>query len=347
LQNRILPLLALLLAAAAACPGAGWSDLAVLFLVDRSGSMWAPWQERPKIVAVQEALAEVAEKIPGDLALGLRVYPVYPYETEARDPGLRIPIGTGNRDRFPPEIKRLNPQGKDALAGHLRSALQDFPDGAGAGILILICDGADVLGSSFCSMNAFEGLHEGVEFHILTLNLKDPSEQQELACLGKQLAGNVDHLVETSSLLPTVFKILEEAGQREALRQAEARRAQEEHRALREQTRLQVSFQNTLDPFFADSLEVLQVDLDGSRVPLLSQARLKTGEKTLLFDNPVSQGVHRLTIQYRLWSGEGSVHSRQDTLEVNLEKAQTLSILCSPQAKLLTWGCRFESEVVP
>ena len=343
IRTRISLLLVFLLADASVCLREGVCGLYVEFLVDRSGSMWAPWQDRPKIVGVQEALEEIVPKLPDDVALGLRVYPAYPGETEGRDHGLRIPIELGNRDRFPLELGRLNPQGKDALAGHLRSALQDFPEGAQGRLLILICDAADIQGSSFCSMSAFEGLQNGLEFHIVTLDLQDPAERQELACLGKQLNGSVEHLAGIAGLPASLLTIIQSARRKEAERHAQDLQEQLARKALQEKTRLRVSFQNTLDPFFADSVEVVQCELDGLRVQLPPLNRLKKGEKVLLFDSPAAKGSHRLSIQHRLWSEARSVYSREGNLEVNLEQGKTLSVLCSPQGRLFTWGCRFES----
>ena len=117
-----------LLAIALLWPGQGFCDLYIEFLVDRSGSMWAPYQGKAKIVQVIDAIERVTKKLPTDVAMGLRVYPPPEKEARRKDPGLRIPVEKENRALFPEEERLLNPRGKGSLGEQLKRALKDFPD---------------------------------------------------------------------------------------------------------------------------------------------------------------------------------------------------------------------------
>jgi hypothetical protein len=323
----------------------GFCGLYVEFLVDRSGSMWSPWQGKSKIVTVQEAIERVIQSLPEGVATGLRVYPAYLSQAGERDPGLRIPVEEGTEDRFPLELRRLNPQGKDALAGHLRSALQDFPEGAESKLLILLCDAADIQGSSYCSMDVFEGLRNGLEFHILTLDLQSAAERQELACLASQLSGTVTHLTESDSLLPTLLALCTSAQDRNLARGAQTLKDLQARKAMEEKTRLSLSFRNTLDPFFADSVEVLQCSLDGRTVSLPASGPLTHGASLLLFDVPAARGPHQVVTRYRIQRQGGSIDSGDSMLEVNAQEGKTVSVLCYPKGRIFRWGCQFETSV--
>jgi ABC-2 type transport system ATP-binding protein len=62
-----------LLAIALLWPWQGFCDLYIEFLVDRSGSMWAPFQGKPKIVQVADAVERIAQKLPTDVAIKRRI----------------------------------------------------------------------------------------------------------------------------------------------------------------------------------------------------------------------------------------------------------------------------------
>lgn len=324
--------------------GTGQCDLYVEFLVDRSGSMWAPVRGKPKILLVSEAIKRICKDLPPEVAMGLRVYPP-PGKTGKRDPGRLIPMEKGNRDLFPEELGRLNPQGKASLIESLKHALKDFPEGPDSKLLLLFCDGADTQGSSFCEKERISKDPNDLRFHIFALNVKDPTEKEELNCLADQLSGSVTYMTRNNSLRSALLSICRNAYEEEVERQTRVMEEEKKRRDLQEKTRLKLEFQNTLDPFFADSVEVLECHLDGRKITLEPDVQLKKGESIQLFDNPVQKGTHRLGIQYRMWRGEEAITSREGTIEVKVQKGKASSVQCYPQGSLFHWGCFFKKKV--
>ncbi len=333
-----------LLAIALLWPWQGFCDLYIEFLVDRSGSMWAPFQGKPKIVQVADAVERIAQKLPTDVAMGLRVYPPPEKGARGKDPGLRIPVEKENRARFPEEERLLNPRGKGSLGEQLKRALKDFPDGLDTKLLVVLCDGADTEGASFCERALDLDRPEGLRFYTISLNLKDPSEKEALDCLSKQMDGKSIHLAGRDNLVSTLLPIAQRAHQDEVERQ---RRVAEEQRRIEEllsKTRLKVEIHNTLDPFFADTILVDQCSLNGEEILLDTSVRLKQGEGFLLFDRAMGEGTHQLTLRYQKWKDEKAVSSVEGILEVQVEEGKTSSVQCFPRGALFHWDFTFKAQ---
>jgi len=324
----------------------GHCDLQIEFFVDRSGSMWAPVRGKPKILLVGEALSKLSKDLPPEVALGLRVFPPPGPVTGKSDPGLRVPLGKDNRLQFSSELKAINPKGKAPLETNLKRALSDFPAGEENKLLILLCDGVDLYGKSFCAENRFPTPKNDVRLHIFSLNIKDVSERDELNCLGEQLSGTVTHLTRNNSLLRAIAPICKKAHKEEMERQARVKEELERQRLLQSKTRLKVEFHNTLDSFFAESIEVVRCRLDGQEVPLAESSLLDRGSSTLLLDNPIRKGKHMLAVQYKMWRGKDAILSRESTLEVDVEEGKTSAIQCYPQGAIFHWACTFRKKIL-
>jgi hypothetical protein len=114
--------------------------------------------------------------------------------------------------------------------------------------------------------------------------------------------------------------------------------------ALLSKTRLKVEIHNTLDPFFADSIQVEQCSLDGEEIPIDTSVRLKQGEDILLFDKAMSEGTHRLSLRYLKWKAGKAVSSVQGVLEVLVEEGKTTQAQCFPRGTLFHWDFTFKTE---
>lgn len=324
--------------------GKGFCDLYIEFVADRSGSMWGSFEGKAKIVQVADAIEGVTRELPSDVAMGLRVYPPREGESGRKDPGLLIPLGKENRDLFSEELRRLNPKGKGSLGKELKQALLDFPDGQDTKLLVVLCDGADTPGASFCGGALDLARPQGLRFYAISLNLKELSEQEELDCLSRQLEGKSIHLTQKDNLLSTLLPIAQKAYQDEVERQ---RRVAEEKRriqALLSKTRLKVSIRNTLDPFFADSIQVEQCSLDGEGIPIDTSVRLKQGEDFLLFDRAMAEGTHQLSLRYLKWKAGKAVSSVEGILEVRVEEGKTSQVQCFPRGALFHWDFTFKTQ---
>ncbi len=336
--------IALLLFVALLWAGEAYCDLYIEFLADRSGSMWAPFQGRAKIVQVADAIEGVTRELPPEVAMGLRAYPPPEKGGGGKDPGLLIPVEKENRDLFPEEIRRLNPKGRGFLGRQLKRALRDFPEGEDTKLLVVLCDGADTGGTSFCEKDLDLPRPQGLRFYAISLNLQDLSEQEDLDCLSRQLEGKSIHLTPKDNLLSTLLPIARKAYQDEVERQRRVAEEQKRIQALLSKTRLKLEIRNTLDPFFADSIQVEQCSLDGEGIPIDTSVRLKQGEDFLLFDKAMAEGTHQLSLRYLKWKAGKAVSSVEGILDVRVEEGKTSHVQCFPRGALFHWDFTFKTQ---
>jgi hypothetical protein len=236
----------------------------------------------------------------------------------------------------------LNPRGRASLSEHLKKAIGDFPKGDESHLLILITDGADIEGASFCSAPLFPLPPEAFRFHLFSLNLENPDERNELTCLSRHLSGEATHLTSGDTLHGKLLAVCLDAHRKEEERQTRILEEKRIRDALQSKTRLQVTFHNTLDPFFADSLEVVAIRIDGQQVLMNPPATMESGTKAVIFEQPAYQGTHKLEIQYKMWRGEDFILSRAGSLDVFLQEGKTASILAIPHAALFSWTCALQ-----
>jgi hypothetical protein len=210
--------------------------------------------------------------------------------------------------------------------------------------LVLLCDGADTQGVSFCEKALNLDPPEGLRFYSISLNLKDPSEREELDCLSKQMEGESIHLSPRDGLVSTVLPIARKAYKDEVERQRRVVEEQRRIQALLSKTRLRVEFKNGLDPFFADSIQMDQCFLDGEEIPIDSSVRLKQGEGFLLFDRAMAEGAHELSLRYKKWKNEKAVSSVEGILNVLVEEGKTSHVQCYPRGALFHWDFTFKTR---
>lgn len=330
-------------AAVQAVPAAGFADFYVHFLLDRSGSMWAPLGNTPRILQAAEAIRQAATDLPAEAILGLRVYPPYDW-APGDDPGLRIPLEEGARDRVPAELRLLNPKGSAALAENLDKAILDFPPGDHARMLFLICDSADIRAEPFCGGSRYLDRAGEIEFHILALGVQDPADREELACLAEQLSGELFHVSPEISLPSAVLGRIRSALQNEAERGRKLAQEKARKQELSERTRIRLRFRNTLDPYFAEAIEVVDCLLDGRPVPLPESPTLGPDESVELVNQPVPAGEHSVSVRYRKGSGPDAPLSRSGNSSVQVAEGEMRLIQCVPKAGLFRWDCRCEES---
>ena len=327
-------------------PRVGLSDLYVHFLVDRSGSMWSPLGGNPKILQVSEAIVHVLGELPPEVIVGLRVYPAPESSAASDDPGMRIPLEPDNREPFLSEIKRQNPKSSAPLAENLEKALKDFPPGDHRRLLLLLCDSSDAQEQSFCGQTPPLDIPDEIEFHILALGVDDAAEQSELNCLADQFSGVVTQITKDAPLSASLLSITRNAYRDEAERQKRLTVEAQKLRDLSEQTRIRVGFRNTLDPFFADTIEIVHCRVGDQNIDPTPPIRLTHAEEAVLLDLPVPPGEHRIVIQYRKWKAHEAATSREASSAFEVRPGETTRILCLPKSGLFHWGCHFK-EAVP
>ena len=157
--SRLLPLLLLMLVlwlgagvlarAQTAPPPAKPRTTRILFLLDASGSMLAPWEGRPRWEVAKGLLARMADSLNAypNLELGLRVYGhLRPKEeNNCEDSRLEVPFAAKNAAAIKTKLKAIEPQGNTPITYSLLQSAADFPttDKTSRNVLILITDGLE------------------------------------------------------------------------------------------------------------------------------------------------------------------------------------------------------------
>ena len=120
----------------------------ILFLLDASGSMNAPWEGGPRMEVAKRMLAKMADSLDTypNLQLALRVYGhQHPAkENNCEDSKLEVPFASKNARAIQEKLKQITPQGNTPITYSLQQSAQDFPaDLRARNVLILITDGLE------------------------------------------------------------------------------------------------------------------------------------------------------------------------------------------------------------
>ena len=180
-----------------------------------------------------------------------------------KNPGLRIPIEKERREDFLKEVEaaRLNPRGRGSLREQIERAFKDFPEGKDTKLLVVLCDGADTGGASFCEKALETTRPEGLRFYVISLNLEDPAEQVELNCLSSQMDGKSIHLTKMDNLTSTLLPIAQRAYKDEDKRKRRVAEEQKRIEELLSKTRLKVEEQTKLSLWLANVCSHLHFDV--------------------------------------------------------------------------------------
>jgi len=120
----------------------------ILFLLDASGSMMAPWEGAPRWEVAKRLLARMADSLNAypNLELALRVYGhQHPNaEQNCEDSRLEVPFAPKNAAAIKTRLKTLKAQGNTPITYSLMQSAKDFPlDKTSRNVLLLITDGVE------------------------------------------------------------------------------------------------------------------------------------------------------------------------------------------------------------
>lgn len=120
----------------------------ILFLLDASGSMLAPWEGEPRMDVAKRLLAKMVDSLNAypNLELGLRVYGHLHDKSEnnCEDSRLEVPFAAKNARAIKDKLKQITPQGNTPITFSLLQSAGDFPtDKNSRNVLILITDGLE------------------------------------------------------------------------------------------------------------------------------------------------------------------------------------------------------------
>jgi Ca-activated chloride channel family protein len=120
----------------------------ILFLLDASGSMLAPWEGRARMDVAKGLLARMVDSLNAypNLELGLRAYGHLHDKSEnnCEDSKLEVAFAPKNAAAIKAKLKTIEPRGNTPITFSLLQSAGDFPtDKTARNVLILITDGLE------------------------------------------------------------------------------------------------------------------------------------------------------------------------------------------------------------
>ncbi|UYZ59791.1 vWA domain-containing protein [Hymenobacter latericus] len=128
----------------------------ILFVLDASGSMLAPWEGEPRWNVAKRLLARMADSLNAypNLELGLRAYGHLhdKDENNCEDSRLEVPFARKNAAAIKQKLQELKPQGNTPITYSLLQSASDFPsEKTSRNVLILITDGLESCNGDPCA----------------------------------------------------------------------------------------------------------------------------------------------------------------------------------------------------
>lgn len=161
----------------------------ILFLLDGSGSMLAPWGPTLRINAAKRFLADMVDslKINQNLELGLRVYGHQFHRRYQRcdDSKLEVGFGKENHQIIIQKLNQIDPKGVTPIAYSLSQAANDFPvEDKVRNIIILITDGLESCDGDPCEVS-LELQKKGIFLKPFIIGLgMDKNAIEQFSCVG-------------------------------------------------------------------------------------------------------------------------------------------------------------------
>lgn len=161
----------------------------ILFLLDASGSMMAPWEGQPRWNVAKRMLARMVDSLNTypNLELALRVYGHQHPNTEknCEDSRLEVPFAPRNAQAIKAKLLTLKAQGNTPITYSLLQSAKDFPaDKASRNVLLLITDGLESCNADPCAASvALQRKHVFLKPFIIGIGAEREFGKQ-LECLG-------------------------------------------------------------------------------------------------------------------------------------------------------------------
>ena len=162
----------------------------ILFLLDASGSMLAPWEGRPRMEVAKSLLAKMVDSLNAypNLELGLRAYGHQhdKAENNCEDSKLEVPFAPKNAGAIKNRLKTIAPRGNTPITFSLLQSAGDFPtDKTARNVLILITDGLESCKGDPCATSvALQRKHIFLKPFVIGIGAEREFGKQ-LECLGQ------------------------------------------------------------------------------------------------------------------------------------------------------------------
>jgi Ca-activated chloride channel family protein len=162
----------------------------ILFLLDASGSMLAPWEETNRINKAKEILLSLIDSLRSvpKTEVGLRIYG-HQYNKKyqnCKDTKLEVPFSGDNFEQVKTTLDNILPKGVTPLAYSLEQAANDFTASRKyRNLIIIITDGLESCGGDPCAVSlALQRKHIFLRPFIIGMGV-DKDLAPEFKCIGE------------------------------------------------------------------------------------------------------------------------------------------------------------------
>jgi len=162
----------------------------ILFVLDASGSMMAPWEGTPRWTVAKSLLAKMVDSLNAypNLELALRAYGHQHdnKENNCEDSKLEVPFAPKNARAIKERLKTLQARGNTPITYSLLQSAGDFPtDKTARNVLILITDGLESCKGDPCATSvALQRKHIFLKPFVIGIGAEREFGKQ-LECLGQ------------------------------------------------------------------------------------------------------------------------------------------------------------------
>lgn len=194
-------------------PNAPTPKTRILFLLDGSGSMLAPWEGELRIKVAKRVLGELVDSLASvkNVELGLRVYG-HQYNKKyqnCKDTKLEVPFQANNTTALKTKLEDIRPQGVTPIAYSLLQAAKDFtPEKNVRNVIVILTDGLESCDGDPCAISKeLQSKHIFLRPFVVGIDMPLKYESQ-FSCLGKfhnaktskQLKGFLSEIVQHSMM---------------------------------------------------------------------------------------------------------------------------------------------------
>ena len=185
----------------------------ILFLLDGSGSMLAPWESKLRIQVAKQVLSELIDSLTtvDNVEMGLRVYG-HQYNKKHQnctDTKLEVAFAANNQQQLKTKLEDVRPQGVTPIAYSLLQATKDFTKQKNTrNIIIIITDGLESCDGDPCAISLqLQAKHIFLRPFVVGIDMPLKYESQ-FDCLGKfhnaktssQLKGFLSNIIKQSMM---------------------------------------------------------------------------------------------------------------------------------------------------
>jgi Ca-activated chloride channel homolog len=163
----------------------------LMFLLDGSGSMLAPWEKGElRIDVAKRMLSDLVDSLKSNekVELALRVYghQYHRRYQNCKDTRLEAPFRAMNHDLIKQKLAQIQPQGTTPIAYSLEQAAKDFPqDDNARNVIIIITDGLESCDGDPCAVSKeLQKKNIFLKPFVIGLGMKEEFGEQ-LECLGQ------------------------------------------------------------------------------------------------------------------------------------------------------------------